>query len=104
MPAPLFPVTRRGEQSVNHFLESLRRSVGQKVLQLRLVGRQACQVECHTAKPGRPVGGSAWLELLLLELGKDEPVHRRLYPSGVLYGGGRGAFKIFLYPKKPPFR
>ena len=89
VPAPTLAVVRRGEE----FVHELRVGGGGFVSDERFDfcgrGRQADEVEVEAADEHLFVGGTAGLEVFLLQLREDVVVHRVRGPSLVLHGGRR---------------
>ncbi len=83
VPAPSFPVVRRTEQPIDHFVESVGRVIFQEVLDLLPRRRQADQVEAGPAQQGSLVRRRVGLQSLFRQFGQYEIVDRRFRPAAV---------------------
>ena len=92
MPAPAFPVVRRGQQSIHHLGKRIRAVVFHKILHLLWRWRQTDEIEGRAPNQCPLIGRRVWFEVLLFKFGQYEIVHRCLTPCGVFY---LGHFRFF---------
>ncbi len=76
VPAPSFPVSRRGEQTINHALVGIGPRIVEEVADLIGRRREAGQVEGQTANQGGAIGLRRGGEVVGLQLFQDERIDR----------------------------
>ncbi len=82
--SPAFAVMRRGEEPVDHTLVGVRGGVREKGVGLCRRGRQADQIQRHTAQEGLSRGLMRGLEALFLESREHELIDGIAHPIGLL--------------------
>ena len=84
MPPPPFAIVRAGEQPVNELAKGFRRGIPNERLDFVGRRRQTDQVKVGAANQHRPIGLPCRAKLLLVQLGEDETIDRRVRPGGLL--------------------